>query len=145
MGDTVHDDLTAAPVRSVGTIRRRHVIYVSGYDPRGAQGYFDLFRRTFERSQRLWPLSLTFKRIAIDSEHFAQWRVELGGSDWQTETRYDFLRTEGFIRSDMAGSTPRQILGGFGWLADDIASGALFRIFRASWRFGLHLLCFQLL
>jgi len=29
----------------VSPVQRRHVIYVSGYDPRGAQGYFDLFRR----------------------------------------------------------------------------------------------------
>jgi hypothetical protein len=29
---------------SVSVIRRRHVFYVAGYDPRGATRYYDLFR-----------------------------------------------------------------------------------------------------
>ena len=34
-------------------------------------------------------------------------------------------------------------LRSLGWLVDDVVSGALFRIFCASWRFGLHLLFVQ--
>jgi len=129
----------------VGSIRRRRIIYVSGYDPRGPQGYFELFRRTCERSQRLWPVSFTLRPHEIESEDFAHWRLDMSGAGWLTTTHYDFLRLERFIRSDVAASTARQILRGLAWLADDVASGALLRIFRASWRFGAHLLFFQLL
>ena len=30
-------------------IRRRHVLYVEGYDPQGAEGYHNLFSRSFRR------------------------------------------------------------------------------------------------
>jgi hypothetical protein len=129
----------------VGAIRRRHIIYVGAYDPRGPRGYFDLFRRTCERFQRLWPIALTLQPLEIDSEDFAHWHVVLRGSDWQTTTRFDFLRMETQIRADMAQPTATQLRRALAWLVDDVFSGALFRIFRASWRFGLHLLCFQLL
>jgi len=30
-------------------VRRRHVLYVEGYDPQGAEGYHNLFSRSFRR------------------------------------------------------------------------------------------------
>jgi pimeloyl-ACP methyl ester carboxylesterase len=145
MNDLVREASKHERLGGAGAIRRRHVVYLSGYEPRGAQGYFELFRRTFDRSQRLWPVSLVLRPLQIDSEDFAHWQLEMRGSGWHTTTRYDFVRLERFIQSDMSESTARQIFRALTWLADDVASGALFRIFRASWRFGLHLLCSHLL
>ncbi|MGB6534631.1 MAG: hypothetical protein WBF58_01565 [Xanthobacteraceae bacterium] len=139
------DDVEEIGIAGAGSIRRRHVLYVSGYDPRGAQGYFDMFRRTCERTQRLWPVSLTLQPPEIDSEDFAHWHVDARGPNWQAATHYDFLRMEAPIRADMARSTVFQLTHALAWFLDDVVSGALFRIFRASWRFGLHLLCFHLL
>jgi hypothetical protein len=127
----------------VSPVQRRHVIYVSGYDPRGAQGYFDLFRRTCQRFETLWPVSARLKPIEIASEDFAHWGVDLYGPNWRTVTHCDFLRLENFIRSDMEKPTGWQMLRGLGWIGGDLLSGALFRIFAASWRFALHLLYFQ--
>lgn len=129
---------------TAAAVRRRHVIYVSGYDPRGAQKFFDLLRRTCERFRQLWPIAAEL-HAAEESEEFARWQLDLRGADWQVATRYDFLRMENFIRADMAQPTLRQLGRGLGWYADDIVSGAQFRIFRAAWRFALHLLYFQLL
>jgi hypothetical protein len=145
MNDVIANNVEGAQSGVDGRVRSRHVVYVSGYDPRGAQAYFEMFRRTCERSQRLWPVSLTLQPAEIDSEDFAHWQLDMRGAGWRTTTHFDFLRLERFIRSDMAGGTATQILRALRWLADDVASGAMFRIFRASWRFGLHLLCFQLL
>jgi len=127
----------------VSPVQRRHVIYVSGYDPRGAQGYFDLFRRTCQRFERLWPVSARLKPIEIASEDFAHWGVALYGPNWRTVTHCDFLRLETCIRSDMEKPTGWQVLRGLGWIGADLLSGAMFRIFAASWRFALHLLYFQ--
>jgi pimeloyl-ACP methyl ester carboxylesterase len=129
---------------SAGTVRRRHVIYVAGYEPRGAQGYYKLFRRECDRFQRVWPVSLESKPGDFDSEDFAHWLVDVQASNWQVSTTYDFLRLERFIRSDLAAPLTRHIPRSLGWIIDDLLSGAQFRIFRASWRFGLHLLFAQL-
>jgi pimeloyl-ACP methyl ester carboxylesterase len=144
MNDAVRDRLDE--VRSdAESIRRRHVLYVSGYDPRGAQGYFNLFQRTCKRFQSFWPVSLTVQPIDIDSDALAHWAIDLHAPDWRVATHYDFLRTEAHIRADMEGLAPGQALRALGWYAGDVVSGAQFAIFRASWRFAVHLLCFQLL
>jgi pimeloyl-ACP methyl ester carboxylesterase len=127
-----------------GRVRRRHVIYVGGYEPRGARGYYKLFQRECDRFQRVWPVSLTIQPGEFDSEDFARWMVDVHASNWQVSTTYDFLRLERFIRSDMAEPMMRHIPRSLGWIVGDLASGAQFRIFRASWRFGLHLLFVQL-
>ena len=38
-------------------VARRHVIYVSGYDPQGAEGYYRLFARSWKRFLTIWPLA----------------------------------------------------------------------------------------
>jgi pimeloyl-ACP methyl ester carboxylesterase len=131
--------------RDPGAVRRRHVLYVEGYDPRGAQSFFDLLRRTCERFCKLWPIGATLHAIDMAANDIARWQLDLRGADWQVATRYDFLRMEEFIRADMAQPMPRPFLRGLSWYAGDILSGTQFRIFRAAWRFAVHLLCFQLL
>ncbi len=126
-------------------VRRRHVIFVEGFDPRGAEGYFDLFRRTCEQFRRLWPITAELRPLQIDSADFAHWDVKMRGAGWQTEVRYEFMRLERFMRSDMAKPTASFLLWGLAWFFGDLLSGAEMRVFRASWRFGLHLLYFQLL
>jgi hypothetical protein len=145
MDDAIRDNSAGLCEGGIGAVERRHIIYLSGYDPRGAQGYFELFRRSCNRFRRLWPLFLNLQPLQIDSDEFAHWRMDLRGPNWQVETTYDFLRMEAFIRADMAGSTVWQALRALGWYAGDVVSGAHFLIFRAAWRFALHLLYFQLL
>lgn len=127
----------------IGAVRRRHVIYIAGYEPRGAKSYYKLFERECDRFRRIWPVALTLKPGDFDSGDFARWLVNVRTSDWQVSTTYDFLRIEKFIQSDLAEPVVRHILRSLGWIVDDLVSGAQLRIFRASWRFGLHLLFHQ--
>jgi len=147
MNDAVQNEFHGAPAgeKPIVSIQRRHVIYVSGYDPRGAQSFFDLLRRTCERFCKLWPIGATLQAIDMEADDIARWQLDLRAADWQVATRYDFLRMEELIRADMAQPMPRPFLRGLSWYADDIFSGTQFRIFRAAWRFAVHLLCFQLL
>jgi hypothetical protein len=127
----------------VGAVRRRHVCYVAGYEPRDARRYYKLFQRECDRFQRVWPVSLTVEPNDFDSEDFARWLVRARASKWQVATTYDFLRLEKFIQSDLTEPMMRHIPRSLGWIIGDLVSGAQFRIFRASWRFGLHLLFVQ--
>jgi pimeloyl-ACP methyl ester carboxylesterase len=131
--------------RRVGTVRRRHVLYVEGYDPRGAEAYYEQFRRSGDRFRKAWSIELTLDPFEIDSDDFAHWSLTTRSANWQVATRYDFLRLERHIRADMYGPTFRQMVRGLGWLIDDLVSGTQWRIFRSSWRFGVHLLSIQVL
>jgi len=138
-----HTDLESE--HRVGTVRRRHVLYVEGYDPRGAEAYYQLFQRSCDRFRKAWSVEQTLAPFEIDSDDFAHWSLTTRSAGWQVATRYDFLRLERHIRADMYGPTVRQVIRGVGWLIDDLVSGTQWRIFRASWRFGVHLLSIQAL
>lgn len=126
-------------------IRRRHVIYVEGYDPQGAEGYYALFERGFRRFGKIWPLEARLGELKIDSQDFAHWDVDLAGPNWQVATRYDFLRQEHIIRANMAQPMRRQMPRALGWALDYLLSGTIVRVLRASWEFGLVLIHFQML
>lgn len=138
LGDMIDDD-------GVYAIRRRHVLYVEGYDPRGAEGYFELFRRTCDRFRGLWPVAAALRPLEIDSDDFAHWSTDMRGSSWRITTHYDFLRLERCIREQMDKPTAWHLYFGLRWFVGDLLNGTLFRIFAASWRFGLHLVHFQAL
>ena len=83
-------------------IRRRHVIYVEGYDPQGAEGYHNLFQRSWKRFMKIWPVQAQVGELHIDSDDFAHWDIETSGPNWQVSTRYEFVRQEQMIRANMA-------------------------------------------
>ena len=56
-------------------VARRHVFYVSGYDPQGAEGYHRLFERSLARFLKIWPLKTRLGQLALDSESFAHWTI----------------------------------------------------------------------
>ena len=126
-------------------IRRRHVIYVEGYDPQGAEGYYNLFQRSFRRFLKNWPLQTKIGDLVLDSDDFAHWDVDAAGPNWQVATRYDFLRQEQMIRANMAEPMWRQVRRALGWTFTYLFSGTLFRVYRASLQYGLVLTHFQLL
>jgi hypothetical protein len=130
----------------VGTalIRRRHVIYVEGYDPQGAEGYYGLFERGWKRFLRIWPLEARLGPLELDSQDFAHWDLDTAGPNWRVVTRYEFLRQEHIIRANMAEPLLRQIPRSLAWTWDYLVSGALLRVLRASWEFGLVLVHFQM-
>ena len=117
-------------------IRRRHVIYVEGYDPQGAEGYYRLFSRSFGRFLKNWPMQAKIGDLQIDSDDFAHWDIEAAGPNWQVATRYEFLRQEQMIRANMAKPMWRQVPRALGWMLNYLFTGTLFRVYRASPRYG---------
>ena len=110
-------------------IRRRHVFYVEGYDPQCAEGYYDIFQKSWRRFQKIWPLKGQISALEIDSEFFAHWEIDASAPNWQVHTRYDFLRQEQFIRANMAEPMLRQIRRALWWFFDYLFSGTMWRVF----------------
>jgi hypothetical protein len=124
---------------------RRHVFYVAGYDPRGAASYYDLFSRSWQRWRGVWNCEGKLGAFEVDSELIAHWDIEAAGPNWRATTRYEFLRLEGVVCANLQDPTWRQVLRALKWALGDHISGTTARIFRAAWRFGLHLAYFQVL
>jgi len=126
-------------------ITRRRVIYVSGYDPQGPQGYYALFGSQLKRACALWHAKFVLGPLVIESADIASWTVTMGGPNWQVFTQYDFVRQEDIINANCAEPIIRQISRAIRWMLDDLATGTTFRVFRANWQFGMHHLVLQLL
>jgi len=124
-------------------IRRRHVFYVEGYDPRGAEGYHRLFGRELARFVKTWGVEANVSELVLDDDDIAHWTVETEAPNWRTVTRYEFVRFEHMIRAAAQRPIVRQILRTLHWILDDLASGAFWHTVRAAWRFALHLLVLQ--
>ncbi len=126
-------------------IRKRHVFYVEGYDPQGAEGYYQIFRRECHKFQQNWQIKVDLGELQIDSNDIAYWNIESTGPNWHVTTRYELLRLEALLTDNLAQPILRQVARALRWMLDDLLTGTFFRIFRASWRFAGHLLYAQVL
>lgn len=120
------------------TVRRRLIIYVQGYDPRGLPEYYRMFRQEFRKTLALYGLSGTVGKPVNDPARFlTSWDVETHGPGWDVDTRYMFLRWEDIIRRDFARPAWWKILHMYLAMMHMLAHGVVARIIRAHWRFGL--------
>jgi hypothetical protein len=126
-------------------IKRRRVFYAEGYDPQGAAGYYRLFKQASKSFVKVWPIAIELGQLKLDSDFLAHWDIEASGSDWRVSTRYEFLRLEDIVKSRMSQPLWRQIPRALRWALDDLWSGTTLRIFKASNRFAIHLIGFQLI
>jgi hypothetical protein len=124
-------------------IRRRHVFYVEGFDTLGADDYHRLFARELKRFTKTWGIEASVSELVLDCEDIAHWTVATKAANWQTFTRYEFVRFEHVVRAAARRPMVRQIPRTLHWMFDDLTSGALWRTARAAWRFALHLVVLQ--
>jgi len=117
-------------------VQHRHIVYVQGYDPRGLAQYYRMFRTELRKFGRLYQLNATISRpqVAPDGET-ASWTIETKASDWQTRTRYDFLRWEDLIQRDLAEPIWRTVFHAIWIYWRLVFSGTFARFWKANWRF----------
>jgi len=90
-------DVSAAepPPRTSAGVRKRHVFYFSGYDPRGPAHYHTLYGEQGKLHTPLNGLDLTIGKRRRVGKLANAWTVSSGG----TETEYEFLRWDDIIRN----------------------------------------------
>ncbi len=117
-------------------VQHRHIIYVQGYDPRGLAQYYRMFRTELRKFGRLYQLNATISRpqAAGDGE-IASWTIDTKASDWQTRTRYDFLRWEDLIQRDLAAPIWRTVFHAMWIYCRAVFNGTIARFWKAHWRF----------
>lgn len=118
-------------------IRRRRVFFIEGYEPKGADGFHRMFRREWNRFRKNWGVTGTLHDIHFVSDDIASWDMKTSGPNWQVSTHYEFLRLEHQIRTNLAQPMSLQIIRALRWMAGDLATGSIWRVFRASWRMGV--------
>ena len=122
----------AAP--AVQEVRRRHVLYIQGYDPRGPAEYRRLIALELRRFARLWGATASIKPGLVEDARTpsAEWAASVRGGEAQVAVRYETLRWDDLVQKDFAAPLPVKVLRGFVTLWDAVTSGLLWRVARAS-------------
>jgi hypothetical protein len=119
-------------------VQHRHIIYVQGFDPRGLAQYYRMFRTELRKFGRLYQLDATISRPqAAEDGETASWTIETKASDWQTRTRYDFLRWEDLIQRDLAEPIWRTVFHAMWIYWRAVFNGTIARFWKAHWRFAI--------
>ena len=124
--------------RETAVVRRRVLLYLHGYDPDAERRYRTLFvreLRLYAKRFGIVPPRVSRPSLSADG-HMQTWTVDAEGSADRTVTTYAVLLWHDLVRRDM----DRPYLLG-AWLnavafLHVAASGALFRMYRASWKCG---------
>lgn len=123
---------------AAGPVRRRHVLYVPGYDPEARSRSRSLFVRELIRYGRRFGLG---ERSVTPVEQLAdvpaqRWRIRTARDAWATDTIYDVLRWDDIVERDFRRPMPACLA----WLAlstvHALATGLTLRLLRMNWIFG---------
>jgi pimeloyl-ACP methyl ester carboxylesterase len=122
------------PSENAVKVRKRHILYVHGYDPRGVKAYRRLFDEQHGAFCRLHGLEGKIGASEI-SDFAAAWNVTTAGEGWRVDTTYQFLGWEDLIRPQFSTPAPVKIFHAIRSLVSRCASGTLGAIVRSKTRF----------
>ena len=114
-------------------MKKRHVFFVSGYDPKGAAFYHDLYATQGSQQAAISGYSIDIGERKRCGKHVARWMVSWTQDDMHVETTYDFLRWDDIMRQYW----PRGEFNMLGVMARTygryISTGVLWRVFKTAW------------
>lgn len=115
-------------------VRRRHVFYVPGYDPRDPALYRRLAALELRRFAKVWDVSISVDRadVADPSVPSLSWGARLTAGDAKVAVTYETLRWDDFVARDFAVSLPITLLRSLRTGVEVIVTGLLWRIWKAS-------------
>jgi pimeloyl-ACP methyl ester carboxylesterase len=117
-------------------VRRRHVYHLAGYDPVDCGAQFRRFVRQLEVFKRTWTVEATLSGLERSSDPpRAWWRVNAHAADWQVEAVHEVLLWDDIVLGDFGRPTPKRLLKAALAYVDFIATGTMFRYFRANHRY----------
>lgn len=126
-----------ADAASPAPVRRRHVLYVPGYDHEAKTRSRSLFVRELVRYGRRFGLKERTVSPVQDLPDIPalRWTVRARGGDWTTDTTYDVLRWDDIVQRDFDRPLPARLF----WLLvgqiDCLFTGLTYRLFKTNWIF----------
>ncbi len=81
-------------------IQRRHVFYLSGFDPRGASFYHRIFKEEARKQSKLNGIKVKVKARKKQTKFSQKWEVEAEDQGQQIITQYEFLCWDDIIRQN---------------------------------------------
>jgi hypothetical protein len=124
-----------------GTIRRRCVFFIGGYEAKTPTNFFDRLAREMRRFEATWGVETSMTDIALPLADVGSVTVASSSADaWQVTTEFQFFGLDSIVNADSARWLPVRVFRYLAAFLDYWLSGTAFSIFAKSWRFGLYFL-----
>ncbi len=81
-------------------IQKRHVFYLSGFDPRGASFYHRVFKEEAQKQSKLNKIKVNIGARKKQSQYSQVWQIEAQDQGQTVSTQYEFLRWDDIIRQN---------------------------------------------
>lgn len=124
----------AASAQAGAAVRRRHVLYLSGFDPQGPAHYHALYREHAARQAAVSGYRLEVGprvRLGDNAAWSLQWQAM--GDTPPVDTCFEFLRWDDIVRAHWPRGRARLIATTLATTARLVGSGSLWRILQTSW------------
>lgn len=117
-------------------VRRRLVLYVGGFDPRGPAHYHRLYRDNARQQAAVNGVAIEVGTREAVSDHVARWAVRRIDAETGSvvETRYEFLRWDDLVRAHWPANLAVQVVQTLRTAWDYLRTGAMGHMRRLDWR-----------
>ncbi|WP_329717356.1 hypothetical protein [Ideonella sp.] len=115
-------------------VRRRHVLYLSGFDPQGPGHYHALYADQAALQSKVSGDRITVgprQRVGRNAAWDVRWQGADGGE--AVDTRYEFLRWDDIVRQHWPRGQVRLLAVTIRTTARLLVNGSLWRILQTSW------------
>lgn len=115
------------------TVKKRHVFYISGFDPRGAAYYRRLYQTESAKQSAVGGVNVKVGPRERSSDVSSSWQMQSDIGDRRVETRYEFLHWDDVVRDHWTRNELRVLTDYLhaAWIY--LSTGALSCVLKASW------------
>lgn len=117
----------------VSQLKKRHVFYLSGFDPRGPAFYRRLYASESASQSAVNGMALAIGERSKPSKLSSAWTIQATVAGQAVETRYEFLRWDDLIRKYWERNELRVILDYCRVYAMCIANGMFGHVLKTAW------------
>lgn len=81
-------------------VKKRETYYLSGFDPRGARSYYNLYKKESKKNEKIDDLVCNISSRSKKKEHIQSWSINAThkSNEMRVETQYHFLEWDDIIR-----------------------------------------------
>ena len=117
----------------VSQLKKRHVFYLSGFDPRGPAFYRRLYQSESAKQAAVNGMAISVGKSAKPSKLSQAWTLQANIGDGTVETRYECLRWDDLIRKHWQRNELRIVLDFCRVFAMCVGNGMLWRFLTTAW------------
>jgi len=116
--------------KQAAVVRKRHVFYLSGFDPKGPAYYYAIYAEESQKQAAVNGMQITVGPVKRRGRMATCWQIDARSGGQETRTTYEFLRWDDIIRTHMLKSKPPFLLKTLRtyWLY--FSTGALWKILK---------------